>query len=113
MYLAACSKCKRQSSGQTNEDYRGKSIYSECNGRKYCESNGTDLTEMKVASKKTPAGTLAIKVIMVFQKISQLLSMIKTDGFAPTKIGKYWMHTPKGLVLKLVIEADLHGGHHF
>lgn len=69
--MAACSNYKRQSSGQTSEDYRGKSNYSECNGKIYCESKGTDLTGMKVAWKKTPAGTLAMKVIMVFQKISQ------------------------------------------
>ena len=73
--MAACSKYKRQSSGQTSEDYRGKSIYSEYNGRKYCESKGADLTGMKVARKKTPAGTLAMKVIMVFQKMCQLIAL--------------------------------------
>ena len=58
MYLAACSKYKKQSSGQTSEDYGRKSIYSEPYGRKYCEPNGTNLTGMKVAWKKYPAGTL-------------------------------------------------------
>ena len=74
MYLAPCSKYKRQSSGQNGEDYRGKSIYSECNGRKYREFKGADLTGMKVAWKKSPAGTLTMKVIMAFQ-MCQLVTL--------------------------------------
>lgn len=73
--MAACSNYKRQSSGQTSEDYRGKSIYSEYNGRKYCESEGTDLTGMKVSWKRTPTATLAMKVIMVIQKMWQSIAL--------------------------------------
>ena len=62
MYLVACSKYRRQSSGQTIEDYRGKSIYSECNGRKYRKSKGAGLTGMKVKWKKTRAGTLTMRL---------------------------------------------------
>ena len=112
VYSATSNKYKKQSTGQTRDNYRNQSIHCGSNGRKFCESNGTNLTGVKVAWKKTSAGTLAMNDMLVFQKACQLLSLIKTDDSAPAKWEKYWMYTlkklrPKGLMLKVVCEAVL------
>ena len=95
VYSATSNKYKKQSTGQTRDNYRNQSIHCGSNGRKFCESNGTNLTGVKVAWKKTSAGTLAMNDMLVFQKTCQLLSLIKTDDSAPAKWEKYWMYALK------------------
>ena len=85
MYSATSNKYKKQSTGQTKGNYRNQSIHCGSNGRKFCESNGTNLTGVKVAWKKTSAGTLAMNDMLVFQNTCQLLSLIKTDDSTPAK----------------------------
>ena len=85
MYSATSNKYIKRSTGQTKDNYRNKSILCESNGRKFCASNDTDLTGIKVAWKKTSAVTLTMNDMTVFQKMCQLLSLMKTDDSAPAR----------------------------
>ena len=100
VYSATSNKYKKQSTGQTRDNNRNQSIHCGSNGRKFCISNGTNLTRVKVAWKETSAGTLAMNDMLVFQKTCQLLSLIKTDDSAPAKWEKYWIHTLKKIAPK-------------
>ena len=84
VHSATSNNYKKQSTGQTRDNYRNQS-HCGSNGRKFCISNSTNLTGVKVARKKTSAGTLAMNNMLVFQKTCQLLSLIKTDDSAPAK----------------------------